>query len=245
MKTPSALGKLASKVGFPATATSSQTPPTAPTPHMDLPTFTPFPRLPTELRTAIWRAALPCDPGITELLIHNKSITPRLVAHTIFRVNRESRAEAFAVLLSAPPPYSLPADPQGDVLSLDPRVWNDMPHMSVGKAPIHAAVIEVERAQQFVASAMVDSDGGRFDSVAVDMRFYVQSYRSLPEGPLDFRGQPLRMEFFCIARKVGGGARGLGGGFYVNSADGEDGVGLGGRKERGPKKPVLRLVYVI
>ncbi|OBT51465.1 hypothetical protein VE04_07408, partial [Pseudogymnoascus sp. 24MN13] len=135
-------------------------PETAPTPDTSsLPTFTPFPRLPTELRTAIWRAALPCDLHITEVLIYNKSIAPHLVAHTIFGVNRESRAEAFRVLLNAPPPYSLPADPGQDVISLDPRIWNDLPHMSVGKAPIRAAVSDVDRAHRFVASALVDSEG--------------------------------------------------------------------------------------
>ncbi|OBT87580.1 hypothetical protein VE02_04111 [Pseudogymnoascus sp. 03VT05] len=137
-----------------------------------LPTFTPFPRLPTELRTAIWRAALPCDLHITEVRIYNKSIAPHLFAHTIFSVNRESRAEAFRVLLNAPPPYSLPADPEQDIISLDPRIWNELPHMSVGKAPIRAAVRYVDCAHRFVASSLVDGDSSRFDSLPVEMRFY-------------------------------------------------------------------------
>lgn len=108
-----------------------------------------------------------------------------------------------------------------------------------------AAVVESDRAQRFVASAMMDSDGGRFDSVSVDMRYYsVSSHQTdIFGGPLDFRGRPLRIKFFCFAGTVGRGRRG--GEYYVNSADAEDGMGLGGRKGQGPNKPVLRVVYVI
>ncbi|ELR04246.1 hypothetical protein VC83_00299 [Pseudogymnoascus destructans] len=221
---------------------------TASTPDTSgLATFTPFPRLPTELRTAIWRASLPCDLHIAEVRICNKSIAPHLPAHTIFSVNRESRAEAFRVLLNALPPYRLPADPQQDIIFLDPGNWNDLSHMSVGKAPIRAAVCDIDRAHRFIATAMVDTDGGRFDSLPVDMRFYSPyGHNNLPAGPRDFQVRPLRMDFVCVARKVGTGRRGLGGGFYLNSADGEDGVvGLGGRKDQGSKKPALRIVYVL
>lgn len=178
-------------------------------------------------------------------------MAPNLSDHTVFWVNRESRAEAFAALLSAPPPYSMPADPQRDIASIDPRVWNDLPHMSVGKAPIRAAVIDVDRAHRLIAAALVDGDQGRFDNMSIDMRFYSPYSHnpfSVAVGPLDFQGRPLRMEFFCVARKIGTRIRpvGLGGGFYVNSADGEGGVvGLGGGKNQGSNKPVLRVVYVL
>lgn len=119
--------------------------------------------------------------------------------------------------------------------------------MSVGKVPIRAAVSDVERAQRFVAAALVDSEGGQFSSVAVDMRFYSPyGHTVMSAGPRDFLGRPLKMEFFRVARKVETGSAGLGGGFYVNCVDGEElVVGLGGRKGQGPRKPVLRVVYVL
>jgi hypothetical protein len=168
-----------------------------PTPDTSsLPTFTPFPHLPTELRTAIWRAALPCDLHITEVLIYNKSIAPHLFTHAIFSVNRESRAEAFRVLLNAPPPYSLPADPQQDIISLSPRIWNDLPHVSMGKAPIRATVSDIDRAHRFVAATMVDSEGARFENLPVDVRFYSpHGYAAISAGPLDFQRRPLRTDF--------------------------------------------------
>ena len=143
----------------------------------------------------------------------------------------------------------MPAIPERDVAYIDPRIWNDLPHMSVGKGPIRAAVIEIDRAHRFIAAALVDSDQSQFDSMSIDMRLYSPyAHNALSEGPLNFRGRPLRMEFFCVARKIGKGTkpRGLGGGFYVNSTEGEDGVvGFGGGKNQGSNKPVLRVVYVL
>lgn len=119
--------------------------------------------------------------------------------------------------------------------------------MSVGKTPLRAAVIEADRAHRFIAAALVDSDQGRFGSLPVNMRFFSPySATSLPGGPRDFQGRPLRMEFVCVARKIAADGLGFGGSFYVHSADIEDGVvGFGGKKSQGPQKPVSRVVYVL
>ena len=118
--------------------------------------------------------------------------------------------------------------------------------MSVGKVPIRAVVNDIERAQRFVAAALVDSEGGQFGSLAVDMRFYSPyGHTAITADRRDFLGRPLRMEFFRVASKVETGGAGLVGKFYVYCADGEEGVvGFGGRKDQGPRKPVLRVAYV-
>ena len=60
--------------------------------------FTPFPLLPAELRSKIWRAALLERNSIIELRILNNIIIPASRPPVLFRINRKSRGEAITAL---------------------------------------------------------------------------------------------------------------------------------------------------
>ncbi|KAF5867824.1 uncharacterized protein Bfra_007021 [Botrytis fragariae] len=62
-------------------------------------TFTPFPRLPPELRQKIWRLCAPEHGRVIELNMSEDSIFPtKHPAHAVFHVNRESRKELLSVM---------------------------------------------------------------------------------------------------------------------------------------------------
>ncbi|TGO57175.1 hypothetical protein BCON_0068g00050 [Botryotinia convoluta] len=62
-------------------------------------TFTPFPRLPFELRQKIWRLCAPEHGRVIELNMSEDYIFPtKHPAHAVFHVNRESRNELLSVM---------------------------------------------------------------------------------------------------------------------------------------------------
>lgn len=137
--------------------------------------FTPFPLLPAELRSKIWRAALLERNSIIELRILNNIIIPAS-RPLLFRINRESRGEAITALSNS---LLFPIDQATqnrlyvllgkDILYLSRNCYHQLVYSYDDPEDPRWNIDAVTRTISLLATSLSNGDRAKIQNLAIDM----------------------------------------------------------------------------
>lgn len=135
--------------------------------------FTLFPLLPAELRFKIWRTMLQERNSIVELRALNDAIIPKSRPAMVFRINRESRHEAFRALRAHADSLTFKEDektqnrlcfsPERDTLYFS----ND--YQFVTPSTVHCKKAGMAGTLSLLAASLSDTDRAKIQSLATDI----------------------------------------------------------------------------